>query len=139
LNIGDIVKKWLKDNNFDGLANPEVECGCEVDDLMPCGLECCHITECEAALKKKTRDTVDEDLTQEELHDRFSDPDEELLVVASEKEIKERAGHLKPTAIKDAALETMKMIYGPAIVKDLNDRVDSAKEYDEIVKGLVRP
>ena len=35
---------WLKDNGYDGLCDPEMECGCSVIDLMPCdmpGLNTC--------------------------------------------------------------------------------------------------
>ncbi len=34
MTVKDIVKKYLLDNGFDGLAGDE--CGCEVDDLFPC-------------------------------------------------------------------------------------------------------
>jgi len=38
----EIVKAWLKDNGYDGLCHPDSECGCHIDDLMPCspGLFC---------------------------------------------------------------------------------------------------
>ena len=35
-------KKWtpskLRRKGFDGLWNPEIPCGCGVDDFMPCGM-----------------------------------------------------------------------------------------------------
>lgn len=34
--IQDIIEKYLKNNNYDGLCNVEFECGCIVGDLMPC-------------------------------------------------------------------------------------------------------
>lgn len=34
MNIEEIVKAWLEANGYDGLANDE--CGCDLDDLMPC-------------------------------------------------------------------------------------------------------
>lgn len=34
MNLRNIVEKWLKDNNYDGLAGDC--CGCELNDLMPC-------------------------------------------------------------------------------------------------------
>ena len=35
-NLKSIVTEWLKANGYDGLCNDE-ECGCGIDDLMPCG------------------------------------------------------------------------------------------------------
>jgi len=35
-NVQDIVKKFLKDNGYDGLHNGD-ECGCGDEDLMCCG------------------------------------------------------------------------------------------------------
>lgn len=32
-----IARKWLKDNGYDGLCLPEEECGCSLEDFMPCG------------------------------------------------------------------------------------------------------
>lgn len=37
LTIEEIVKRYLKDNGYDGLAYPEEECGCSIDDLCCCG------------------------------------------------------------------------------------------------------
>ena len=34
MEIRQIVEKWLRANNYDGLVTEN--CGCEVDDLMPC-------------------------------------------------------------------------------------------------------
>lgn len=42
--VMDIVKKFLKDNGFDGLFNVNGECACDVKSLCPCDGE---ITECE--------------------------------------------------------------------------------------------
>jgi hypothetical protein len=43
MNVRDMVEKALRDYQFDGLYNDE--CGCSIDDLMPCGDHCAH---CEA-------------------------------------------------------------------------------------------
>jgi hypothetical protein len=47
MKIQEIVKVWLIDNGYDGLAGEE--CGCGIDDLMPCGE--CDVNHCEAAYK----------------------------------------------------------------------------------------
>jgi hypothetical protein len=37
MNIHQIVEAWLESNGYDGLANTDLECGCFIGDLMPCG------------------------------------------------------------------------------------------------------
>ncbi len=34
--VREIVRKYLMANGHDGLCNPALECGCDIDDLMPC-------------------------------------------------------------------------------------------------------
>ncbi len=34
--IKGIIEAYLKENGFDGLYNQEMECGCELSDLMDC-------------------------------------------------------------------------------------------------------
>ena len=36
MNIQDIVKKYLEENGYDGLYDPDNPCGCSKDDLFPC-------------------------------------------------------------------------------------------------------
>jgi len=36
-NVKEIVTDYLKANGYDGLYNADVECGCDLNDLMPCG------------------------------------------------------------------------------------------------------
>lgn len=43
--VRTIVKLWLSDHGYDGLYNEE--CGCSVDDLMPCMNDC--IQDCKVA------------------------------------------------------------------------------------------
>ena len=44
----DIVEQWLRLNGYDGLCT--VDCGCELDDLMPCcEPDCCM--DCEPGYK----------------------------------------------------------------------------------------
>ena len=33
----EIVEDYLKRNGFDGLYNSELECGCSISNLNPCG------------------------------------------------------------------------------------------------------
>ena len=45
MTVKEIVEKYLKDNGYTGLVNSDGECGCEIDDLFPCGElypECCE-------------------------------------------------------------------------------------------------
>ena len=45
MKVEEIIIKYLKENGYDGLAGEE-ECGCSLDDFIPCGGE--SICECEA-------------------------------------------------------------------------------------------
>lgn len=43
MDVKDIVIKYLKKNNYHGLCEPSLECGCGIDDFAPCGgmkMEC---------------------------------------------------------------------------------------------------
>ena len=33
----EMLEQTLKENCWDGLANPDIECGCGIDDFAPCG------------------------------------------------------------------------------------------------------
>ena len=48
VNVRTIVEKHLRRCGFDGLWNDFAECGCELDDLMPCDGE---VTRCEPGYK----------------------------------------------------------------------------------------
>jgi hypothetical protein len=37
MNIIKIVRKYLIENNYDGLAHNACDYGCDIDDLMRCG------------------------------------------------------------------------------------------------------
>jgi hypothetical protein len=49
--IHEIVREYLEREGYDGLANPDLECGCFLDDLFPCGGDLCSVNECEAGHK----------------------------------------------------------------------------------------
>jgi len=53
MNIIQIVEKYLKDNNYDGLYNIDIECACFNNDLFPCGGE--DVLECKAGYKCKIK------------------------------------------------------------------------------------
>ena len=59
MTVREIVKKWLVDNGYGGLVNDMSDCGCEVDDLMPCDSEGCE--SCEAGYKVFTKDITQEE------------------------------------------------------------------------------
>jgi len=40
MTVKDIVKQYLENNHYDGLCGED--CGCEKDDLMPCGEDMRH-------------------------------------------------------------------------------------------------
>ena len=50
MTVEEIVKQYLKANNYDGLCGEE--CGCSLDDFMPCEDSC---NECEPAHKAKCK------------------------------------------------------------------------------------
>lgn len=53
----NIAKEWLTENGYDGLCNPELPCGCSIDDLMPCGEPDLH---CVAAYRCTNKECFDE-------------------------------------------------------------------------------
>jgi hypothetical protein len=49
MNVKEMLQKSLREMGADGLCNPDIECGCGIDDLAP-GMEgCLNIDECQAA------------------------------------------------------------------------------------------
>lgn len=52
--VKQIIAEWLDQNGYDGLCNPEAECGCSKSDLFPCG--CYQAGECVCAYKGKSPD-----------------------------------------------------------------------------------
>ena len=45
MTVKEIVEKYLRDNGYEGLCNPDNECGCPLDDLMSCSGE--YVGPCE--------------------------------------------------------------------------------------------
>jgi hypothetical protein len=40
MNVKEIIEKYLRDNGYDGLCYADEECGCLLEDLIPCGEPC---------------------------------------------------------------------------------------------------
>lgn len=40
MNVHDIIQSHLKEIGAEGLANGDEECGCDINDLAPCGEAC---------------------------------------------------------------------------------------------------
>ena len=36
MTVRDIVTEWLAANGYDGLVSGDTECGCKLNDLVPC-------------------------------------------------------------------------------------------------------
>ena len=53
-----MVREYLEKNGYDGLVEYDGECGCSLDDLMPCGHE--SAIDCEAGHKIDCPDTCGE-------------------------------------------------------------------------------
>lgn len=37
MELFDILRNWLEENGYDGLCLPDEECGCSLENFMPCG------------------------------------------------------------------------------------------------------
>ena len=49
----EIIKHYLIDNDYDGLVNEPIKCGCELSDLQPCGED---FSQCKPGRKYKDPD-----------------------------------------------------------------------------------
>lgn len=54
MQVIDIVKEWLIANECDRLCNPDMECGCTLDDFAPCNKEGFH--KCEPGYVRKANE-----------------------------------------------------------------------------------
>ena len=76
MNVYEITKKYLIDNGYDGLFTDD--CGCLVDDLMPCDGDCSY---CEAGYKMSAEEA-----------DKLGyevDPDWDYIVCGKKPEVKD--------------------------------------------------
>lgn len=49
MDIHELIAEGLKRRGFVGLVNDDVECSCDLSDLIPCGLDCMSNTDCVAS------------------------------------------------------------------------------------------
>ena len=55
-NVRDMIRSKLRKLGCDGLANPDAECGCGINDLIPCQSDC---SVCLPAKSKPTRNGME--------------------------------------------------------------------------------
>ena len=74
MNVKEIVKQYLQANEHDGLCNED--CGCGLDDFMPCGDNvCADLHHCEIAKKViATAEHCDVDFNEFEIGDEIFVP-----------------------------------------------------------------
>lgn len=53
--LREMAAQWLRENHYDGLCNPDGECGCGLDDLMPC--QCPNERDCVCAYEIPAEDS----------------------------------------------------------------------------------
>ena len=53
MNVAQIVAEYLKKNGFDGLVAHDIDCGCGLSDLHPCGED---FRNCQPAYEKDSDD-----------------------------------------------------------------------------------
>ena len=63
MSIKEIIEKYLKENGYDGLCNPDISCGCGLKDgLFPCELDLCDVNDCVVAISKiATEEDIDDE------------------------------------------------------------------------------
>lgn len=49
--VKEIIISYMKENNFTSLCNPEIPCGCTIEDLAPC--DNINLTDCLLGYTKK--------------------------------------------------------------------------------------
>lgn len=53
ITVLDILDQYLRANGYDGLVNPDAECGCRLGDLRPCASD---FSGCEPAYRREHED-----------------------------------------------------------------------------------
>lgn len=57
--VREMVAEWLRDHGYQGLVRDDLECGCGLGDLMPCGV--CDAAGCAAAHEFRCRECASSD------------------------------------------------------------------------------
>jgi hypothetical protein len=57
MTVEDIVHGWLNEHGYGGLYSDSGGCGCELDDLWPCGY---HFNDCKPGYKVQCDGTCDD-------------------------------------------------------------------------------
>ena len=73
MNVKQIVKEYLEKNGFDGLYTP-IECGCKLDDLMPCYLLGSSCSDCEPGYLQPGDEDYDYFIGPDKNHDLKKQP-----------------------------------------------------------------
>lgn len=63
MTIKDIIADYLRRKGYDGLCNAGLECGCTLDDFMPCSGD--YGLGCEPGMRRAPRADLDEDTSAE--------------------------------------------------------------------------
>ena len=58
-NVKEIIVIWLSAHGYDGLCNPDDDCGCGLDDFIPCSGEF-EFDKCQPAYKRILKKTDEE-------------------------------------------------------------------------------
>jgi hypothetical protein len=56
--VKEVVRSFLEDNGYDGLFNSEFDCGCDLEELMPCED---YFSDCECGYKHPNPEITESD------------------------------------------------------------------------------
>lgn len=54
MSIKEIIVQYLEAHGYDGLCNPDQECGCFLQDIFPCDMP--NVDDCRAGHKRMGKD-----------------------------------------------------------------------------------